>query len=119
MPIKLPQSLKICLGTGLAALLLGLQNINEYTQQLESYDPELNEQAATLNRLAHSTGLPQFFAWQKELPNTLSTAFRNATTEPEYLTLTEPLPPFPPLPKAIPLIYPEPPPPPEPEPQPE
>ena len=115
MPFKLPQSVKICLSTGLAALLLGLQNINEYTQQLESAYPELHETAAALNQAAHYTGLPQWFRTQKDTFAAFSILW-TPQEEPEFLALTDPLPELPPLPSYIPLIYPEPPPPPEPPP---
>ncbi len=117
MPYKLPQSVKICLGTGLAALLLGLQNINEYTQQLESTYPELHETAAALNKAAHFTKLPQWFQCQKDTFSGFQILW-TPEYEPEFLTLSEPLPGLPPLPTYIPLIYPDPPPTPEPEPEP-
>lgn len=118
MPFKLPQSVKICLGTGLAALLIGLQNINEYTQQLESSCPEQHNAATALNKAAHYTWLPQWFQYQKDTFAGFSILW-TPSAEPEFLTLTEPLPELPPLPSYIPLIYPEPPPAPEPEPEPQ
>ncbi|MBR3927171.1 MAG: DUF459 domain-containing protein [Akkermansia sp.] len=118
MPFKLPQSVKICLSTGLAALLLGLQNINEYSQQLESAYPELHETAAALNAAAHRTYLPQWFCTLKDSFSAFSVLWEQPE-EPDFLALTEPLPGLPPLPNYIPLIYPEPPPAPEPPPTPE
>lgn len=66
MRFKLPHSLKLCIGTCLAALLLGLQNIDEYTQQLESHFPQYAEEAEKLSELAYRTRIPEFFHRQKE-----------------------------------------------------
>ena len=114
MPDKLSQSLKICLGTGIAALLIGLQNINEYTQQLESANPELNKEARFFNALAHCTGLPQFFAWERELPTTMGASWDNLLSPSEEQPIPEQSPDTTPPSEAISEQQPQ-----EPEPQPE
>ncbi len=61
------QPLKICLSTLLAALLIGMQNIDEYTQQLGSRYPELIKLSEDLRSVCRYTGLPQWFDRQKEV----------------------------------------------------
>lgn len=61
----IPQALKICLGTFLAALLVGLQNIDEYAQQLEMSYPHLSGVARELRHFCQYTGLPQWYNGQK------------------------------------------------------
>lgn len=63
----MPHSLKICLGTLLAAVLIGLQNIDEYARQLEMKTPQLRGLAEDLRLICRSTGLPQWFNIQKNL----------------------------------------------------
>ena len=70
MSVRLPQTLKICLSTLLAALLIGMQNIDEYAQQLGSRHPELIELSQALRSICRYSGLPQWFAWQKDLYST-------------------------------------------------
>lgn len=67
MASKLPPTLSICLGTCTAALLLGLQNIDEYCQQLESNHPELSGLAEGLKETAYSTGIPGIFNAEKKI----------------------------------------------------
>ena len=63
----LPQPLKICLGTLLAALLIGLQNIDEYARKLEALHPNLLGLAEDLPEICRLSGLPQWLDWQKQL----------------------------------------------------
>lgn len=67
MSVRISQPLKICLSSLLAALLIGLQNIDEYAQQLERRFPELMETAEALRFACRYTGLPQWFALQRKL----------------------------------------------------
>lgn len=68
---RLPQPVKICLGSILAAFLIGLQNIDEYAQQLESKYPEQMELPEMLRNISLYTGLPQWFELQKDLYTSL------------------------------------------------
>ena len=72
MHLKLPPSLSICLGTCAAGLLLGLQNENEYCQQLESNHPKWGGIAECFHDIAHRTGLPQLFQAEKKLLSNLA-----------------------------------------------
>lgn len=53
----IPHPVKICLGTGMAALTLGLLNSYEYAQQLEISYPKT---AQHIREIASRTGLPDF-----------------------------------------------------------
>ena len=68
---RLSQPVKICLGSILAAFLIGLQNIDEYAQQLESKYPEQMELPEMLRSISRYTGLPQWFELQKDLYTSL------------------------------------------------
>lgn len=67
MRFKLPNSLKICLGTCMAALILGLQNIDEYCEQFESIHPEQAGLADAMKQAAYCTGLPHLYHTEREL----------------------------------------------------
>ena len=67
MRFKLPNSLKICLGTCMAALILGLQNIDEYCEQFESNHRDLVEAAEWVKNAAYSTGLPDLYEAERKL----------------------------------------------------
>lgn len=72
MRFKLPNSLKICLGTCMAALILGLQNIDEYCEQFESNHRDLVEAAEWVKNAAYSTGLPDLYEAERKLFATAS-----------------------------------------------
>lgn len=72
MRFKIPNSLKICLGTCMAALVLGLQNIDEYCEQFESSHPGMDGTAECVKQAAYSTGLPDLYQAERELFTTAS-----------------------------------------------
>lgn len=72
MRFKFPNSLKICLGTCMAALILGLQNVDEYSEQFESSHPEQAGLAEAMKQAAYSTHLPDLSRAEKKLFSALS-----------------------------------------------
>lgn len=96
MRFKLPNSLKICLGTCMAALILGLQNIDEYCEQFESTHPEQAELADAMKQAAYSTGLPHLYHTERELFSTVCRELPSLSDNSK-----EVLPPPPPKPKII------------------
>lgn len=96
MRFKLPNSLKICLGTCMAALILGLQNIDEYCEQFESAHPEHGELAETAKQAAYSTGLPRLYHAERKLFTDISRQLPSLSSNSK-----EALPPPPPKPKIV------------------
>lgn len=96
MRFKLPNSLKICLGTCMAALILGLQNIDEYCEQFESSHPELGGLADAVKQAAYRTMLPRLYHAERELFSTVCRELPSLSDNSK-----EVLPPPPPKPKIV------------------
>lgn len=91
----LPPPLKMCLGTCMAAFLLGLQNIDEYIEQFESNHARHASLAATVKDLAYCTYLPLLYQAEKRLFTTYTQLL------PPIGGYEEKTPPAPPTPKVI------------------
>ncbi|MBR6575793.1 MAG: DUF459 domain-containing protein [Akkermansia sp.] len=104
----MPHSLKICLGTLLAAVLIGLQNIDEYAQQLEMKAPQLSGLAEDLRQICRCTGLPQWFNIQKNFYNSWGESAQQEPAIPEAPP-AEPIPQPEIVPAPQPLVTPAPP----------
>lgn len=96
MRFKLPNSLKICLGTCMAALILGLQNIDEYCEQFESNHPRQAGLAEAMKQAAYSTHLPYLYHAERKLFSTISRQLPQLGGNSK-----EVLPPPPPKPKIV------------------
>lgn len=96
MRFKLPNSLKICLGTCMAALILGLQNIDEYCEQFESNHPRQAGLAETMKQAAYSTHLPCLYHAERKLFSDIARQLPRLGGDSK-----EVLPPPPPKPKIV------------------
>lgn len=95
MQFKLPTSFKMCLGTCVAALILGLQNIDEYCEQFESNYAEHATLAKAVKEVAYSTYLPGLYGREKALFTAFTQLF------PTIGGCKEEAPPPPPAPKIV------------------
>lgn len=92
MRYKFPNSLKICLGTCMAALLLGLQNIDEYCEQFESSYPGQIELAESVKQAAYSTYLPYLYRTERKLLSAISRHLPQLGTDSAEVPINPPKP---------------------------
>lgn len=99
MRFHVSTALQTCLGTCLAALLLGLQNIDEYTTDLLGQFPEQEQLVDSLRMVAEATGLPACYRVQKTILSDADLYLQRLTETPP------PAPPSPTLPPAPTIVY--------------